>query len=113
MKWIIVGIAALLTACGEPVQGAPEGGDTIQLPPIEWRVRDRVALEQAYRESGMDIGSVRRGQHTVRDRLHGFTGHTATGERVIYTLPPQRVDDAVACTIGHEIMHVALGDYHK
>ena len=105
MKWIIVGIAALLTACGEPVQGAPDPGDTIQLPPIEWRVRDRVALEQAYRESGMITGE--------RDKLHGFAGYADDGTAVVYTLPPQRVDDAVTCTLGHEIMHIALGEYHK
>ena len=105
MKWIIVGIAALLAACGESVQGAPEGGDNIALPPIEWRVRDRVALEQAYRESGMRIGE--------RDRLHGFAGYADDGTAVVYTLPPQRVDDAVACTLGHEVMHVALGSYHR
>lgn len=105
MKWIIVGIAALLTACGEPVQDAPEGGDNIALPPIEWRVRDRVELEQAYRESGMELDE--------RDRLHGFAGYADDGTAVVYTLPPQRVDDAVACTIGHEIMHIAIGKYHR
>ena len=105
MKWLIVGIAALLTACGEPVQGAPEPGDNIELPPIEWRVRDRVALEQAYRDSGMALED--------RDRLHGFAGYDDTAWAVIYTLPPKRVDDAVACTIGHEIMHIAIGEYHR
>ena len=95
----------LLAACGEPVQGAPAPGDNLALPPIEWRVRDRVALEQAYRDSGMITGE--------RDKLHGFAGYADDGAAVVYTLPPQRVDDAVACTLGHEIMHVALGSYHR
>ena len=105
MKWPIIATLALLTACGESVQGAPEPGGNIALPPIEWRVRDRVALEQAYRDSGMGL--------TDRENLHGFAGYADDGTAVVYTLPPQRVDDAVACTLGHEIMHVALGEYHR
>lgn len=105
MKWPAIATLALLTACGESVQGAPEPGENIALPPIEWRVRDRVALEQAYRESGMHIGE--------RDRLHGFAGYADDGTAVVYTLPPSRVDDAVTCTLGHEVMHLALGEYHR
>lgn len=95
----------LLTACGEPVQGAPEAGDSIQLPPIEWRVRSRDALEHAYRDSGMVIGG--------NERLHGFAGYSDDGSAVIYTMPPRTVDDSVACTLGHEVMHIALGSYHE
>lgn len=105
MKWPIIATLALLTACGESVQGAPEPGDNIALPPVEWRVRDRVALEHAYRESGMPIGE--------RDRLHGFAGYTPDGTAVVYTLPPRMVDDAATCTLGHEVMHLALGEYHR
>lgn len=47
-----------------------------------------------------------------RDRLHGFAGYADDGTAVVYTLPPQSVDDAVACTLGHEVMHVALGEHH-
>ena len=103
-----------LAACGEPVQNPPEPGQTVALPPIEWRVRDRAGLEAAYETSGMLI---RRGVpgsavHRQDDRLSGFVGRDDQGW-VIYTLPPERVDDAVACTLGHEVMHVVLWEYHR
>lgn len=103
-KLILVGIVVALTACGEKIQDAPQPGDKITLPSIEWRVRDRMELEAVYRNSGQHIGE--------RDRLHGFAGYDGD-QAVIYTLPPRRVDDGVACTIGHEVMHIALGQYHN
>lgn len=48
-----------------------------------------------------------------RGRPHGFAGYADDGTAVVYTLPPNRVDDAVTCTLGHEVMHVALGEYHR
>lgn len=103
MKRLLL-LPILLTGCTEPVQNPPEAGQTVALPPIEWRVRDREGLEAAYRNSGMDL--------TDRENLHGFAGRDGD-VAVVYTIPPRRVDDAVACTLGHEVMHVALGDYHR
>lgn len=102
MRFMILPLL-LLTACGESVQNAPQPGATVQLPDIEWRVRDRAGLEAAYRNSGMTIGA--------HARLEGFAGRDG-GRAVIYTLPPRYVDDDVACTLGHEVMHVVLGEYH-
>lgn len=99
----LVVIAMLLTACGERVQSAPQPGENIQLPPIEWRVRDRAGLEAAYTASNMRI--------TKGDRLSGFAGWDGD-KAVVYTLPPARVDDTATLTLGHEVMHVALGAYH-
>lgn len=97
-------LALLLTACGERIAPTPTDGDTHALPPIEWRIRSRVELEAIYRHSGMALHD---GQ-----KLEGFAGRE--GDRwVVYTLPPQYVDDAATCTLGHEVMHVALGDYHR
>lgn len=104
MRTLILLSSLLLAACGEPVQNPPQPGDTVTLPPIEWRVRDQQDLEAAYRNSGMPL--------TERDRLHGFAGRDGD-VAVVYTLPPRRVDDAVACTLGHEVMHVALREYHR
>lgn len=103
MKRLLI-LPLLLAGCGEPVQNPPEPGQTVALPPIEWRVRDREGLEAAYRNSGMPLAE--------RERLHGFAGRDGD-TAVVYTLPPRRVDDAVACTLGHEVMHVALGEYHR
>lgn len=96
---------AVLTACGgNNINNAPQPGDNIDLPPIQWRVRDKAGLEAAYVNSNMRI--------TNGDRLSGFAGWD--GDRaVVYTLPPTRVDDAATLTLGHEIMHVALGSYHE
>ena len=97
----------LLAGCtgGERVTDAPQAGDTIQLPPVEWRIVDAPALLQVYRNSGLEVP-----QH---HQLEGFVGVDSGGRQVIYTLPPRTVDDQVTCTLGHEVMHVALGNYHR
>lgn len=101
---ILLIVLFLLTACGERVEPQPRPGDVHSLPPIEWRVAGRAELERVYRESGMPLGE--------HDKLHGFAGYR-DGHAVVYTLPPVRVDDQATCTLGHEIMHIALGDYHR
>jgi len=115
MRILALLVPLALTACGgERIPTAPEPGARLDLPPIEWRVRDRTGLEAAYESSGLAIQRAVPGSavHRRGDQLSGFAGRD--GERwVVYTLPPQRVDDAVACTLGHEVMHVALGDYHR
>lgn len=75
------------------------------MPTPATRPANRPALEQAYRDAGMPI--------TDRDNLQGFAGYTDSGRAVVYTLPPRTVTDPVACALGHEVMHIALGDYHK
>lgn len=101
-RWLL--ICLLLAGCGEQVQSAPEPGTTVQLPPIEWRVVDRAGLEAVYRNSGQELAD--------GDRLSGFAGYR-DGQAVVYTLPPKHVNDAATCTLGHEVMHIALGDYHR
>lgn len=106
MRLLLLLAALLLTACtGERIEPAPTAGQVYELPPINWHVVDRVTLERVYTEAGMKLGD--------RDKLQGFTGVDAQGHVVIYTLPPQHVDDAPTLTVGHEVLHVALGDYHK
>lgn len=95
---------AMLAACGERVQNAPQPGDNIQLPPMEWRIVSEPEMRRVYADAGMPL---ERGQ-----KLHGFVG-TQSGRAVIYTTAPSTVDDQVATTLGHEIMHVALGSYHE
>lgn len=102
---LTAGLALLLAACGEAVQGAPEPDSVVPVAAFEWRVVSQAELERVYREAGMPI--------TEQDRLHGFVGKTSDGRHVIYTLPPRTVDDAITKTLGHEVMHLALGDYHR
>lgn len=105
MRVVLLVLTLALAGCGgQSIDNAPQPGENIQLPPIEWRVRDRAGLESAYVNSNMRI--------TKGDRLSGFAGWD--GDRaVVYTLPPARVDDAATLTLGHEVMHVALGSYHS
>jgi len=106
----------LLTGCGgEKIDPAPQAGERHQLR-IEWRVVDRPTLEQAYRDSGMVLLKRERAAgdpNPQRDRLHGFAGRLPDGSAVIYTLPPERLDDQATCTLGHEILHITHGDYHR
>lgn len=95
----------LLAACsGERIEPAPKAGDRLPIS-VEWRVVDRAAMEEAYRQAGRALEK--------GDRLHGFAGVLPDGRAVVYTLPPQHVDDAATCTLGHEILHVTHGDYHQ
>lgn len=104
MRALLLLFLGLLAACGERIQPPPAAGTVHSLPPIEWRIVDRAELERIYREAGMPLDE--------RQSLRGFVG-TQGGRTVIYTLPPRAVDDDVATTLGHEVMHVALGDYHR
>ncbi|PJK02813.1 hypothetical protein CO615_02310 [Lysobacteraceae bacterium NML75-0749] len=105
MMRIALMFTLLLTACGgERIEPAPQPGDVHQLPPMEWRIVGQREMERIYRDAGMPLHD--------SDRLHGFIGQQA-GRTVIYTTAPQYVDDSVTCTLGHEVMHAALGRYHK
>lgn len=105
MRCLMVLLCLGLLACdGKPkIQRAPVAGDVIQLPAIEWHVVTQSQLEQVYREAGMPL--------TQEQQLQGFVG-TRGNRTVLYTLAPQRVDDQAVLTLGHEVLHAAIGDYH-
>lgn len=109
LKRIAIVLAAFaLSACnmGEPVQGAPKPGDVIDIPAFEWHVTDVPGLQSAYQNGGGSLGE--------RSEALGFTAtRERDGATLVYTTVPKRVDDLVACTLGHEVMHIALGNYHK
>lgn len=102
-------LLTLLTtaACNqkEPVKGTPEAGADLTVPEFTWKVRNQPQLDTIYMTSGMVLNE--------EDRLEGFVGKDALGNYVIYTRPPKYVDDDVACTLGHEVMHIVLGSYHE
>jgi len=98
-------LAAGLAGCSQSIDPAPQPGQVYQLPAIEWHVVDRDELRRVYAGAGMPLAE--------GDKLHGFAGVDEAGRPVIYTLPPARVDDAATLTLGHELLHVALGRYHQ
>ncbi len=100
----LLALVAGLAGCAQSIDPAPQPGQVYQLPAIEWHVVDRYELRRVYVDAGMPLAE--------GDRLHGFAGVNGEGRTVIYTLPPARVDDAATLTLGHELLHVALGRYH-
>ncbi len=99
-------LAIALTGCVEKVQNAPQPGDRYELPPITWYVVDKETLASEYQRFGMEIPE----GHEIR----GFVGtRHSDGKQVIYSLPPKYVNDESTRDLGHELLHIAIGDYHK
>lgn len=75
-----------------------------QVPAFELHIVTQEEMERVYRNSGMRVppGHV----------LEGFTG-TAKGKRVVFMTQPQYRDDNVTTTLGHEVLHITHGNYHK
>lgn len=103
-RFLPLALAAGLASCAQSIDPAPQPGQVYQLPAVEWHVVDRDELRRVYAAAGMPLAD--------GDKLHGFAGVDGAGRPVIYTLPPARVDDAATLTLGHELLHVALGRYH-
>ena len=105
MRGLLATAVLLLAACGEKIAEAPKAGDTLKVPAFEWRVRDQQTLEAIYSRSGLAPGDGR--------ELRGFAGVDADGTLAVYTSPPIYVDGDATCTLGHEVIHLVLGEYHK
>lgn len=106
MKLFVWLAPLLLTACnvGEKIQNGPITGEDVKLPPITWQIRTSEQLAST-REKAL-------GPH--QGEVLGLSAvNVDTGEVIVMTTMPKYVDDEVACTLGHEVMHVALGAYHK
>ena len=105
-KFLILALMALLmVGCKEKVEPVVQPGTVIPLPPIEWHVVTKEELVRIYTENGGMV--VAEGMS-----LKGFAA--TQGDRVmVFTTVPVHVDDDVTLTLGHEIMHIALGEYHK
>jgi hypothetical protein len=101
----IVLLVAALVGCGDRVQNSPAEGSNITIPQFEWRVRSGHGLQEIHALNGIELHA---GQIA-----EGLQGTDPSGTVVIYTRSPVRVDDSVACTLGHEVMHIALGKYHR
>lgn len=101
---IALALGFALAACGEPVQNAPKAGDDITVEGFTWRVRSAETITAEYAGAGKDAGPGL--------AVDAYVG-TLNGSPIVTTQPPRVVDDAVACSLGHEVMHLAIGDYHR
>lgn len=95
---IVLGLC--LSSCDErvaPSKNSVAVGTRIVVPSFEWRV---LAQDDLDRQCGA--------------KVEGCVGwNKDTGRQVVYTRPPKFVDGTETRTLGHEMMHIALGDYHK
>ena len=105
MKRVVAITASLflLAGCGEKVQGAPDVGTTTLVQQFEWRVINREQMVELHRLNGIYLKP-----NEVPLGMQGYKD----GKAIIYTLPPKTVDDDVTLTLGHEVMHIAMGKYH-
>ena len=98
-----------LPACREkiePTRGSVAPGTSHTIPAFEWRIVDREQMVAAYHRAGAAVPD--------GSRLEGFVAvNKETGKLIVYTPPPVGVDGNVTTTLGHEVMHMALGDYHR
>lgn len=76
----------------------------ITIPSFDWYIMSKAELRAVYERSDMEV--------PPGAELHGFTG-IHNGKRVVITAPPATVDDDATLTLGHEVMHIAFGDYHQ
>lgn len=100
---------AVIASCQPMRRVEPQvaSGVRFTVPSFEWRVLDEETLQKQCRDYTKPL---------LRD-THKFVGcvgwNLDTGRKVVYTLPPKYVDGPETMTLGHEVMHVALGDFHK
>ena len=106
---LICMIALFLPACREEIQpsrGSVTPGTSHEIPAFEWRIVDREQMLEAYQRAGAAVPD--------GSKLEGFVAaNKETGKLIVYTPPPVGVDGNVTTTLGHEVMHMALGDYHR
>lgn len=104
MRAAVLGTLAacgLLAACAEQID-VPPGPHAVE---FEWRTVSPQELRAAYVANGRAIGN--------DDKLDGFVGIDSRGQWVVYTTLPQRLDDRATCTLGHEVLHIVAGAYHR
>lgn len=103
MKIYTMAALLALTGCAEKIQDAPKAGTTMLVQGFEWRVINEAQMRELHAINGIPIpdGKMPAGMQGYKD-----------GKTIIYTLPPVSVDDDVALTLGHEVMHITMGKYH-
>lgn len=103
----LVLVCLLLAACGEKVTNPPAAGTVVHVPAFEWHVMEPRDYIRVYENSGMPSDDLPRGA------ILGFAGRKEDGTLVVVTPPPRYVDDEVTTTLGHEVLHLVLGEFHR
>lgn len=105
-------ILAFVVSCAqkpEPEPITPEYNrvftpSKITVPSFEWYIVEEKDMRIMYENSGMEVP-----EGAVLDGFAGWDGD----KRVVVTGPPKTVDDNATLTLGHEVMHLTFGKYHK
>lgn len=87
----------------QPEFGSIRRGSDNPVPAFEWRIRTQLEIRLLYKRAGKRLHD---GQ-----KLEAFTA-VEDGKFVVYTVAPKYVDDQATKSFGHEVMHLALGNYH-
>lgn len=109
---LMVVSVGLLSSCDktqasaqEPITAELAEGTIIEIKTFEWRIVSEKELKEIYIASGKELYP---GQE-----LKGFSGvDLLTRKAVVYTTSPKYVDDDATTTLGHEVIHLAVGPYH-
>lgn len=99
----LVAVLFLSAGCAEKIQDAPKAGTTMLVQEFEWRIINEAQMRELHA-----INNIKVAEGKVPVGIQGYKD----GKAIIYTLPPKSVDDDVALTLGHEVMHIAMGKYH-
>ena len=97
----ITAAVLFFTGCKQKVD-VPPGPHEVS---FKWHILPPAELRAMYLHNGMELPE--------DDHLDGFVGIDANGDWVVYTTMPRRLDDRAVCTLGHEVLHIVAGDYHR
>lgn len=102
MRTLMLALVLLLAGCAEKIEVPGEVHDLA----FQWRIVEKEELLAVYMNSDQELPE--------GGELDGFVGRDpGTLSWVIYTTRPTRLDDRATCTLGHEVLHIVAGDYHK
>lgn len=99
-------VSLVLFGCAkQPDPVFPQAGEIHEVPSFTWVILNEKVLRDTYLAYG--------GTLPKDGKLTGFTARDrVTGAHYVYSLPVRNVDDEGTLVLGHEVLHIILGDYH-